>query len=275
MRNKYRPLSWSALLVMGLPFIALYAAFFVLAFRRQGLLAAGESRWTLDNFSFLFEPIAWGLGTTSFWKVFANTLVFSIVSATFVTIICLLGGYAISRIEFRGRNFVLALQLALHAVPGEILLIATFFLMLYTGLLNQIVGVALARAALEIPLGLWIAKGFFDDVPKDTERAALADGCTPLGAWWRVLLPMVRPAIVALFIWGMLFAWHDFIYAFTFLQGSNQLLSTMIKNLIATEVVDFGYLAALSLFYTLPPALAFVVLQATMLKSSKSHGKGI
>jgi len=192
-----------------------------------------------------------------------------------VTAICMLAGYALSRIDFKGKNLFLALQLFLHAVPGQVLLIAIFFLLFYIKLLHKIPGVALARASLEIPLGIWMAKGFFDGIPWDVERSAMIDGCTRLQIWYRIFLPLVRPGIAAVFIWGFLFAWHDFIYVYTLLPGTTKLMSTLIQSLLATEVIDYGYLAALSLIYMIPPLSLFVLLQRALLKVPVFGGKGV
>lgn len=268
----------SPYLVLGLvaaPFIAMYVVFFLQAFDcRLVTNPSGCLRPNVDSFSFLSEPIAWGLGQTTIWIVLRNTLFFATTSALVVTVTAMLAGYALSRIDFRGKGFFLAMQLVLHAIPGEILLIATFLLLFYMGLLNQIPGVAFARAALEIPLGVWLAKGFFDDIPLDVERAAMVDGATRLQAWYRVLLPLIGPGVATVFIWGFLMAWHDFIYVFTLLPGTTRVMATLIQNLLATEVVDYGYLAALSLVYTLPPMILFVYLQRTLITTPLGGGKG-
>jgi inositol-phosphate transport system permease protein len=262
------------LLLVAAPLLTMYIGFFLRAFGEKIILGIIPERWGVNNFRFLWQPIAWGLEKTTMWVALGNTMLFATVSGFIVTVICMLAGYALSRIEFRGKTFFLVLQLILHAVPGQILLIAIFFLLLYIRLLHQIPGVALARAALEIPLGIWMAKGFFDGIPWDVERAAMIDGCTRFQIWYKVFLPLVKPGIAAVFIWGFLFAWHDFIYVYTLLPGTIKLMATLIQNLLATEVVDYGYLAAMSLVYSLPPLILFIFLQRALLKVPIFGGKG-
>ena len=103
----------------------------------------------------------------------------------------------------------------------------------------------------------------------------MIDGCTRLQVWYKIFLPLVKPGIAAVFIWGFLFAWHDFIYVYTLLPGTVKLLSTLIQSLIATEVIDYGYLAALSVFYMVPPLVLFVYLQKALLKVPIFGGKGL
>jgi inositol-phosphate transport system permease protein len=262
------------LLLIAAPFLTMYIGFFLRAFGERMVLGVIPERWGVNNFRFLWQPIAWGLEKTTMWAALGNTMLFATVSGFIVTVICMLAGYALSRIEFRGKTFFLVLQLILHAVPGQILLIAIFFLLLYIRLLHQIPGVALARAALEIPLGIWMAKGFFDGIPWDVERAAMIDGCTRFQVWYKIFLPLVKPGIAAVFIWGFLFAWHDFIYVYTLLPGTIKLMATLIQSLLATEVVDYGYLAAMSLVYSLPPLILFIFLQRALLKVPIFGGKG-
>lgn len=257
------------------PFLIMYVSFFLRAFGKGFSLSIVPRELGFSNFRFLWEPIAWGLEKTTMWTALGNTMVFALTSGLMVTVICMLAGYALSRIEFRGKNLFLVLQLFLHAVPGQILLIAIFFLLFYLKLLYKIPGVALARASLEIPLGIWMAKGFFDGIPWDVERSAMIDGCTRFQVWYKIFLPLVKPGIAAVFIWGFLFAWHDFIYVYTLLPGTVKLMSTLIQSLVATEVIDYGYLAALSLVYMLPPLFLFMFLQRSLLRVPLFTGKGV
>lgn len=263
------------LLLIVLPFLIMYSAFFVQAFSRGISLGFIPKKLSLSNFDFLWSAIPWGLRKTSIWNIFLNTLIFASISGFAVTVICTLTGYALSRIEFRGKTFFLSMQLILHAISGQILLIAIFFLLFYTKLLYKIPGVALARASLEIPLGVWMVKGFFDSVPWDIERSAMIDGCTRFQVWYKIFLPLIKPGIGAVFVWGFLFAWHDFIYVYTLLPGTAPLLSTLIQGLLATEVVDYGIIAAISLFYTLPPLFLFIFLQKALMKAPIMGGKGM
>jgi len=263
------------LFLIAIPFLIMYIAFFIQAFSKGISLGVIPQKLSFSNFSFLWSVIPWGLEKTRIWGIFLNTLLFASVSGFAVTIVCTLTGYALSRLEFRGKAFFLSMQLILHAITGQILLIAIFFLLFYTKLLYKIPGVALARASLEIPLGVWMAKGFFDTVPWDIERSAVIDGCTRFQVWYKIFLPLIKPGIGALFIWGFLFAWHDFIYVYTLLPGTVPLLSTLVQGLLATEVVDYGIIAAISLFYMLPPLFLFVFLQKALMKAPIMGGKGM
>jgi len=275
MRSPRAVFSYLILSALSTPFLIMYVAFFIQAFSERislGILPEGVG---ISNFNFLWRPIPWGLERTTVWEVLRNTVLYAGLSGGTVTVICLLGGYALSRMDFKGKTFFLSLQLLLHAFPGHILLIATFFLLLYMKLLYTIPGVALARASIEIPLGIMMAKGFFDAVPWDLERAAMVDGCSRIELWSKIFLPMIGPGIAAVFIWGFIFAWHEFIYVYTFLPGTVRLMSTLIQAMIATETLPVGLLAAMSLFYMAIPLIFFVILQKALLKVPVLGGKGL
>lgn len=261
--------------LVSLPFLIMYLAFFVQAFSERISLGIIPTSLGISNFNFIWRPIPWGLEKTTIWEVLRNTVLYAGASGGTVTMICLLAGYALSRMTFRGKDFFLSLQLLLHAFPGHILLIAIFFLLLYLKLLYTIPGVAIARASIEIPLGIMIVKGFFDAVPWDIERAAMVDGCGRLGVWLKIFLPLIKPGIAAVFIWGFIFAWHEFIFVFTLLPGTVRLMSTLIQAMIATEVLPAGLLAAISLFYMAPPVMFFVILQKALLKVPILGVKGV
>lgn len=267
MKTLRKVLPYVVLSIIALPFLLMYVFFFMQAFSEKVILAVIPKKFDISNFSFLWKPIPWGLEKTTVWVAFFNTLSYALTIATISTIVCLLAGYALSRIRSRKAGFFLFLQLALHAVPAINLLIALFFILFYLRLLYTIFGVALIAVAVGVPIGTWIIKGFFDGISVDIERAARIDGCTQFQIWWKIILPLVKPGIYAIFIWAFLGGWSDFIFVYTFLPGTTPVLATLIQSLLATEVVDYGFLAALSLFYLLPPLFLFVSLQKALSKA--------
>jgi inositol-phosphate transport system permease protein len=168
--------------------------------------------------------------------------------------------------EFRGKTFILGLQMLLRAFPGVLLLIGTFFVLLRLRLLYTIPGVVLARMSMEIPYGVWIMKGFFDGVPWDIEWAALVDGCSRIQAWRKILFPLVIPGLLAISIFAFLAGWEDFIFAYILLPGETKVMSVLLQGLMATEVMDYGLLAAISLFYMMPAMIFFLIAQRALTK---------
>ncbi len=261
-----RYLAYAAIALMSLPIVIMVAFLVVASFSTRltmGLVPAGL---TLENWSFLWAPIPWGLGREYVWPTLANTLMYAGGSTVLRVLLVTLAGYAVSRISFRGRLFVLAFQMVGRVVPGAGLLIGMYFTLYYLGLLFTIPGVVLIRTAMGIPMAIWIMKGFFDGIPWELEWAAMVDGCSRLQLWRRVLLPLVRPGIAAVAVFAFMEAWEDFIYVYVLLPGETKVMSVLIQRLIATEVIDYPFLAAMSLFYTIPPLVFYVLTQKHLVR---------
>jgi len=212
----------------------------------------------------------------SIWRITANTLAFAIMVAIIEVGIAAATGYALSRLSFPGRKGFLSLTLILHAFPSVTLLIAIFYVLKMLKLYDTLIGVILVKASLELPLGTWIMKGFFDNVSWDIEMAALIDGCSRLRTWWQVILPNIKPGIAALSIFAFLSGWSEFLLPYIFLTSfNNWTLSVLIKRLIGDfRFVDYGLLTAVGLFYIVPVLFFFIFTQEYLLNIYTGGVKG-
>jgi len=252
------------LTLISIPFFIMYAWLIMNSFSRYVSFGFIPKEFTLENWSFLWSPIPWGLERTSIWTVLLNTILYASGVAVLQMLVCTLAAYALSRVEFRGKTLILGLQMLLRAFPGVLLLIGTFFVLLRLRLLYTIPGVVLARMSMEIPYGVWIMKGFFDGVPWDIEWAALVDGCSRIQAWRRILFPLVMPGLLAISLFAFLAGWEDFVFAYILLPGETKVMSVLLQGLMATEVMDYGLLAAISLFYMMPAMIFFLIAQRAL-----------
>ena len=144
---------------------------------------------------------------------------FSLATTAVVLLVSSMAGYALSRLHFPGRRAFLGSVLLLHSFPSVTLLIATFIVLRQLGLYDQLLGVILVKAAFELPLGIWIMKGFFDTVPWELEMAALVDGAGRITTWWRVVMPLVRPGLLALGLLAFVSGWNEFLLPFVFMPS--------------------------------------------------------
>lgn len=265
MKDKLKNASPYLVLTLGsIPFFIMYTWLIMNSFSRYVSFGLIPKEFTLENWSFLWSAIPWGLERTSIWTVLLNTLLYAGGVAVLQVLVCTLAAYALARMEFRGKTLILGLQMLLRAFPGVLLLIGTFFVLLRLRLLYTIPGVVLARMSMEIPYGVWIMKGFFDGVPWDIEWAALVDGCSRIQAWRKILFPLVIPGLLAISIFAFLAGWEDFVFAYILLPGETKVMSVLLQGLMATEVMDYGLLAAISLFYMLPAMIFFLVAQRAL-----------
>jgi inositol-phosphate transport system permease protein len=265
------------LALVSLPLIVLfgwllYSSFFP---RVEGLVPIGG--FTLDNWRFLWDPNSVPqLAGRSIWGLTFNTFIFAISVALLVVLISSMAGYALSRLAFPGRRTFLSGVLILHSFPSVTLLIATFIVLRSIGLFDQLVGVILVKAAFEIPFGVWIMKGFFDTVPWELEMAALVDGAGRVRTWWRVMMPLVKPGILALGLLSFVTGWNEFLLPFVFMpSGSQETLSTLVRSILGEgRFVDYGLLTAVGLYYVAPILVLFVLAQDRLMRIYGGGVKG-
>jgi multiple sugar transport system permease protein len=144
----------------------------------------------------------------------------SLMIASGVTIVALLvssmGSYSVSRLRYPGRDFLAASVFFTYLVPGSLMLIPLYTLFAGLGLLNSQLGIGLAYMSFAIPFSTWMLKGYFGNIPKELEEAALVDGATRLKALFRVILPLAAPGMAASAIFCFTLSWNEFMVAFVF-----------------------------------------------------------
>lgn len=271
-------LPYIVLVVFTLPIVLLYAwlAFSSFFPRVEGLKPIGA--FTLDNWRFLWSPqtVEQLNNKPPVIPLTINTFVFSIATAALVLLISSMAGYAISRLNFPGRRVFLGSVLLLHSFPVVTLLIAEFIVLRQLGLYDQLLGVIVVKASFELPLGIWIMKGFFDTVPWELEMAALVDGAGRITTWRRVVMPLVKPGLLALGLLAFVSGWNEFFLPFVFMpSGSQATLSMLMRALLGEgRFVDYGVVTAVGLYYVLPILLLFFFAQDQLMKIYGGGVKG-
>ncbi|WP_088553742.1 carbohydrate ABC transporter permease [Calderihabitans maritimus] len=265
------------LVLTALPLVVAYAWLLLSSFSAEQAFGLIPKNFTLENWRFLWSQVQIGTKVfQSIWPITLNTILLAGSITVLELIISLLAGFALSRINFAGKDLIMKMTILLHAFPGVALLIALYYVLNAVGLLDRLIGVVLVKVALELPMATWMIKGFFDEIPWDVEWAAYVDGCTRLQAWYKVILPQLKPGIAAVAIFAFLSGWSEFIYAYTFLfSAENYTLSVYLKNLIGDfKYLDYGLLTASALFYMLPTIVFFLLSQKSLMKVSFGGVKG-
>ncbi len=281
-----------ALLLVSLPLLIVYSVLIASSFTNR-MLTGGYIvglKFTLENWALFFTgkltTIAGAVLTS--WDIaryVLNTLLVAVGVAAVVTVLSTMAGYAFSRMKFWGRSFMMQFLILLHAFPGVALIIAVYTLYVYSKLSlppdawtpYAMFYVVIARAALEVPMSIWIMKGFFDKVPWEVEWSALVDGASRIKVWKDIVLPLVKPGIATIGIFSFLAGWEDLIYVLVFLPPTEKTLATYIESLLAEgslEVVHLPVVAAAGTFYLLPTVLFFIFARRYMLQTSLSGLKG-
>lgn len=259
--------------LLSLPIFIMYAFLVIDTFSNTPPGALFPNEFTLEHWRFLFDPSIAG----NIWAATANSLLFAISVVVIVLLISSTGGYALSRLNMPFRAFFLGSILVLHAFPAVTLLIGIFLILNFTGLYNTISGVVLVKAALTLPLGIWIMKGFYDTVPWEIEMAGVQDGASRFTVWRRLVLPQVRPGFVALGAFAFLDGWGEFLLPRVLAPSANfEVLSVFLSTLAAPDTVDYDFslFQAVGLFYTLPVLLLFVFFQDRLMNIFNGGTKG-
>jgi len=256
-----------------IPILLMYGWLLVQSFSSRVVLGLVPSGLTIENWKFLWSPVKMGLKTyPNIWPITLNTLFVALGEAALVVLVSTMAGYALSRMNFRGRVGLMQFIIALHAFPSVILLIALFIILNKLGLYGKgyltLMGIMLIKAGLDIPMASWIIKGFFDSIPWDIEWAALVDGCTRWRAWRSVIVPLILPGIGAISIFSFLSGWSEFLLVFTYVKDETYYtLPVLIYHLIGEfRFINWGMLAAIGLFYAIPTLIFFSTSQKLLLR---------
>ena len=294
--NKFRLnlksiLTYLALLTFSMPIFLAFLWLIITTFstRTEGLESLG---WTLSNWSFLWKS-PFGPNFPSIWLATLNTFLLATVMTTIVVFVSSMSAYALSRMKFAGRKGFLSATLILHAFPSVTLLIPIYFVLRWItkipiigkGLpliggfgFNTIGGVALVMVAFQLPFGVWIMKGFFDNISWDMERSALIDGASRFQVWWKILMPNIKPGIAALSIFAFISGWNAYLIPFTFTvgrAGKTTVLSVYLQNFMSESVMtEWNMVAAVGLFQLIPVLIFFFFTQEALLNIYGGGAKG-
>ncbi|MCD6120890.1 MAG: carbohydrate ABC transporter permease [Spirochaetales bacterium] len=295
-KGVFNGFSYIILIILTLPIILGYLWIIISTFstRCYGLIPVDQSGnyfkgLTLANWTFLTDKTK--TLQVSIWLLTANTLVIAVGLTVGVVIISMMAGYALSRIKFPGRKPFLSLTLILHSFPSVSLLIAIYFVLRWIAKIpvlgrgipiiggfgyNTLGGVILVSISLQLPLGIWLMKGFFDNVSWDLERAALIDGCSRWRAWWQIMVPQIMPGIAALSIFSFMEGWKSFLIPYSFMTShAKATLSTLLNEMLSeSSPVDYGTLAAVGLFQLLPVIVFYIFTQKYLLNIFSGGVKG-
>lgn len=262
------------LLVISFPIVTMYS---FLALGTITTTPNGEllpTAISLENWWFLFDD------TTiagNVWKATFNTFTFALSIMVIVLTVSAMGGYAVSRLNLPFRRFFLSGILVMHAFPSVTLIIGVFLVLQFTGLYDTLIGVIMVKASLTLPFGIWIMKGFYDSVPWEIEMAGVQDGASRFTVWRRLILPQVRPGLVALGLFAFLDGWGEYVLPRILAPTSEFRVLSIVLQLIGDPDrtnYDFDLFKTVGLFYTLPILIIFIFFQNRLMNIFGGGTKG-
>ena len=274
MQSRLRNLMILGLLVIAsLPLAIMLVWLIIDTFSNSAPGSLRPESFTLEHWSFLWQNLP---GRPSIWRATLNTLIFAGVTACLLVTISSMAGYALARLNVPFRRFFLGGVLVMHAFPSVTLIIAIFLILQISGLYNTLAGVILVKTALDLPLGIWIMKGFYDTVPWEIEIAGVQDGASRFTVWRKLVLPQVKPGLAALALFSVISGWNEFILPQVLAPRSDvQTLSVYLAGLLADDsLFDFHLFKAVGLFYVLPVTILYLVFQNRLMSIYGGGTKG-
>jgi arabinogalactan oligomer/maltooligosaccharide transport system permease protein len=194
-------------------------------------------------------------------QLFNSIVVSAAVTALGVALACT-AAYALSRFRFAGRRASLRAFLVSQMFPGVVTSIPLYVLLDRLGLLNRMLGLVLVYATTAIPFCVFMLKGYFDSLPRELEEAVLLDGGTRFDAFWRVALPLSRPALAVTALFCFLTAWNEFILAYTFMNDPRAwTLPVALQRYVGDYSTEWGHFAAGAILVSLPVMALFFALE--------------
>jgi multiple sugar transport system permease protein len=207
------------------------------------------------------------LSKTDFVKWYGNSATVAISSTLLATAVGTIGAYALARLRFLGRGFMASATLITYLVPPSILFIPLYAQMRNLGLANSLAGLIAAYPSFTVPFVTWLLMGYFESIPEELEEAAMIDGGTRFGAFYRVVLPLSAPGVLAAGLYAFTQAWNEFLYALVFItDGRLRTLPVGLASFITGDVYGWGYLMAGAVLTTLPVIAAYIYLQKYMVE---------
>jgi ABC-type glycerol-3-phosphate transport system permease component len=209
--------------------------------------------------SLIFTPM---YGTTLFVDFARNSLYVSLLTAVITVVTAALGAYGMARFKFRGSGVLKYLILLSQMLPGALLLIPLYMIMIQLKLINTHWALIVAYISFTLPYCTYLLKSYIDSIPPSIDEAALVDGCNRFTALFRVVLPVAAPGIVVTFVQAFIMGWNEYMFALAFLNTNSQwTIPVALGSFRGQYIVEWSYLFAGSVLLTVPVLLLFLFFQ--------------
>jgi trehalose/maltose transport system permease protein len=213
--------------------------------------------WTLSNYSDIFKA---GI----FTYALRNSIGIGLIATTLAVILASSAAYAIARLDFPGKQLILAVALAVTVFPQVSLVGPLYNLWRQIGLYDTWLGLIIPYMTFALPLSIYVLQAFFREIPWDLEQAAEVDGATPFQAFRKIIVPLASPGIVTTFILVFITCWNDFIFAISLTSTTRaETVPAAISQFpgVSQFTVPYGDIAAAAVVVTIPVMILVLVFQ--------------
>ncbi|WP_223186392.1 carbohydrate ABC transporter permease [Streptomyces sp. CBMA29] len=225
----------------------------------------GTFHWIPNGLTFRPYIDIWK--TVPLGHYFMNSLIVSVSATLFSVVIAIFAAYGVSRYRFPGRRFFTVTVLSTQMFPGILFLLPLFLIFVNIGnstgiqLYGSRLGLIITYLTFSLPFSIWMLVGYFDSIPRDLDEAAKVDGCGPLGALFRVVVPAAIPGIVAVCVYAFMTAWGEVLFASVMTNDSTRTLAVGLRGYASQNDVYWNQVMAASLVVSVPVVAGFLLLQ--------------
>lgn len=262
--GKYCLLIIYALFIL-VPFIwILYSSFRHESNLFTGLFFANDGGFTMNNYLRAFSG-------ANFGEFFINSFIIAGITTIMVTLLSVLGAYALSRFDLKGKNIIILSMLSANMFPHVLLIIPFFAVISGLRLVDSYIGIIITHIILGLPFGVWLIKGYFDGVPKSLDDAAKIDGLGPIDTLIKIIIPVAAPGVVVTSFYAFMVSWGDFLFASIISASSNtRTLPIGLSNFIGSTQIRWGSINAATVITVIPTIMLFAFLQKWIVKGLSS-----
>jgi multiple sugar transport system permease protein len=222
---------------------------------------------TAANYTDLFAE-----GEIYVWMINSFILAFGTMIAT--VLLSTLAAYPLSRVQFRGKTAFMYMLLLARVMPIAAVIVPIFSIAVFLNLINKFSGAILLFTAMQLPISLWIMKGFVDSIPIQLEESAWIDGCSRFSALVRIVFPLMGPGVAVVGLFAFLGAWGDFLIPLVLLRSPDKFPIAMglFRAFDSRGNADFGMLTALAVFYSMPSVALYLFARQYLVKGLMGGG---
>ena len=202
-----------------------------------------------------------------FIRYLLNSAYVSILTVVFSVLLATLGGYAVTRFDFRGKGFMSSTILLIYMFPAIVLVVPLYVIFSKMAMRDSINALILVYMAQTLPVSLYMLRNYFLTLPPEMEYAGLTDGCSRLGVIWRIVVPMTAPALASVALYTFMIAWNEFLFVFLFLDTPEKFtLSRGLVQLSESVHLSKQLVMAASVISTIPILVLFLLFERYLVR---------
>lgn len=268
-----KPEWWSYTILVIAALIAIFPVFWIFSTSLKPAAEVLNPEVSILPKTLTFENYQQVVAGGTFWQWMFNSVFVALCTTLIGIMLASTTAYAVSRFAFWGKRPVLFSFLVAQMFPGAILIVPLYNIMKDLGLLNTFSGLIIAYSTLSLPFCVWMLKGFFDAIPMSLEEAAMIDGMSAFGTFFRIILPLSLPGLAVTGFFSFITAWNEFMFALTFMTGENHYtLPVGLRTYVFEFNTAWHLMAAGAIIVTIPVLVVFLVAQRFLISGLTAGG---